>query len=51
MAKGAKRKQYFILGLLGAMALVVTFLMLRDIPAPQTQQVIELDAANVLQKK
>lgn len=50
MAKGAKRKQFFILGLFGVIALVLAFLMFRDIPAPQGERVIELDAANVLSK-
>lgn len=48
MAKGANRKQFFILGLFGVIALGVLFLALRDIPATQTEQVIELDAANVV---
>lgn len=48
MAKGAKRKQFFILGLFGMLALATLFLMFRDIPAPQSEQVIELDAVNVL---
>ena len=48
MAKGTKRKQFFILGLFGVLALAALFLMLRDIPVSQSEQVIELDAANVL---
>ena len=50
MSKPAKRKQFFILGLLGVMALGVAFLMFRSIPSPQSEQVIELDAANVLSR-
>jgi hypothetical protein len=48
MAKGAKRKQFFILGLFGVLALAALFLMFREIPVPQTEHVIELDTANVL---
>lgn len=48
MAKAAKRQKVFILGILGVVVLGVSFLILRDIPAPQSEQTIELDAANVI---
>ena len=48
MSKGAKRKQIFIGGIFAVMALVLGFLMFRDIPAPLTEKTIELDASHVL---
>lgn len=48
MAKANNRKNLFIIGLFGVIVLGVAFLMMRDIPAPQTEQVIELDSANVI---
>lgn len=50
MAKTNNRKSLFILGLFGVIVLGVAFLMFRDIPAPQAEQTIELDTANVLAK-
>jgi hypothetical protein len=48
MTKTSNRKNLFILGLLGVMVVCVAFLVLRDIPAPQSEQVIKLDSANVI---
>lgn len=48
MAKGAKRKQYFILGICVVLGIAVAVLVFRDIPAPLSEHVIELDTANVL---
>lgn len=48
MAKGARRKQIFIGGIFAVLALVLGFLMFRDIPAPLAEKTIELDAEHVL---
>lgn len=50
MAAARKRKPLFILGFFVVLALAVSILVLRDIPAPVTEQTIELDAANVLRQ-
>lgn len=46
----SKRKPIFIIIFFVLLAIGVSVLMFRDIPAPVTEHVIELDANNVLKK-
>lgn len=50
MAAASKRKPVFILGFFVVLAVVVGVLLLRDIPAPVSEQTIELDTTHVLGK-
>lgn len=50
MAAASKRKHFFILGFFLTLAIVIAVLVLREIPAPVTEHVTELDSSNLIRK-